>query len=183
MKFRTARGFTLLELLVVISIIVIVAVALFPVFGRFRKSAKVMQAQKTMDVIKMGLEKYKEDFSAFPPDDAPSSNGSEIIWYYLCRVHTSGEMHYGPYIRAGEDQLKDADTSNNKKFVSPLGGDYKYNLLIDADGAKRMFVLVDPGEDKELGGTIDPAKGFVQEDEVKAKDNISSMVQATPASK
>lgn len=179
MTLRTdsRAGFTLLELLVVISIIAIVALALYPVFGRFRRNSKVMQAQKTMDVIKMAMDKYKEDFNAFPPDDAPSTNGSEMIWYYLGRIHTSGEMHYGPYIRITEDQLRDSDNSANKKFMSPLGGEYKYALLVDADGAKRMYILVDPGEDKDFGGSVDSKKGFVQEDEVKAKDNISSMVQ------
>src|SRR5438045_8310699 len=121
-----------------------------------------MQGQKTMDVIKMAMDKYKEDFNAYPPDDTPSTNGSEMIWYWLCRVHTGKEMHYGPYLKASEDQLKDSD-SGNKQFLSPLGGEYKYALLIDPDGAKRMYELIDPGEDKQLGGSIDPAKGFVQD--------------------
>jgi|ERR1043165_9220311 prepilin-type N-terminal cleavage/methylation domain-containing protein len=183
LRIRSRSGFTLLELLVVISIIAIVAVALYPVFGRFRRKAKVMQAQKTMDVIKMAMDKYKEDFSTYPPDDTPSANGSEMIWYYLGRVHKSGEMHFGPYMQIAADQLKDSDSGSNKKFVSPLGGEYKYAQLIDADGAKRTYILVDPGEDLDFGGSVDVKKGFVQEDETKAKDNISSMVQVQPASK
>src|SRR5882724_382278 len=108
-RIKSRAGFTLLELLIVISIIVILAAVLYPVFGQFRKRARNMQAVKSMDVLKMAMDKYKEDFHTYPPDDTPSNNGSEMIWYYLCRVHTSGEMHFGPYIKATEDQLKDGD--------------------------------------------------------------------------
>jgi len=44
-------------------------------------------------------------------------------------------------------------------------------------------ILVDPGEDKKLGGSVDPNKGFVQEDEAAAKDNIFSSVQVGTATK
>jgi prepilin-type N-terminal cleavage/methylation domain-containing protein len=181
MKFRIKPrvGFTLLELLVVVTIIVIVAARFARCFGRFRRKAQSCK-RKRPDVIKMAMDKYKEDFGTYPPDDTPSSNGSEMVWYYLCRVHAVHEMHYGPYIKASNDQLKDAESSSGKMFVSPLGGEYKYAQLIDPDGAKRMYVLVDPGEDKQLGGSIDPAKGFVEDDQTPAKDNISSLVQLQP---
>ncbi|HLX62147.1 MAG TPA: prepilin-type N-terminal cleavage/methylation domain-containing protein [Planctomycetota bacterium] len=183
LRRKTPAGFTLLELLIVISIIIILAAVLYPVFGQFRRKARVMQAGKTMNVLTMALDKYKDDWHSYPPDDTPSTNGSEIVWYYLCQVQTVGQMHYGPYIKATEDQLKDADTGGNRKFMSPLGGEYKYGLQIDSDGQKRTYLLVDPGEDMKLGGSIDPNKGWLEDDPQAAKDNIFSTVQMVAPAK
>lgn len=169
---KSGHGFTLLEVLVVVSIIAILALALSSAYGIVRRRVRVATAENTLKSISFAMESYKSDFNAYPPDDTPGSNGSETLWYYLCRVHQVGEMHRGPYLQSRDDQLKDAGSGSNRKFTSPLGGDYEYALLVDPDGARRMYMLVDPGLDKELGGKLSRREGFIQSNAQKAKDNL-----------
>jgi prepilin-type N-terminal cleavage/methylation domain-containing protein len=55
------RGFTLIELLVVIAIIALLAVMLFPVFGRARESARKTSCMSNLKQLALGLEQYTGD--------------------------------------------------------------------------------------------------------------------------
>lgn len=186
-KSKASRGFTLLELLIVISIIALLSAALFPVFSYFRTKARAMQARKTMDTIAMALEDYRKDFNAFPPDaggGVTSNNGSQMVALYLTRVFIPdakvSEMHYGPYLKVNENQLTDKDgkptpDSMSRFFLSPLGGEYKYAVLrqtINGTTTEIGYVMVDPGQDKQYGGTVDSANGFELSNPKEAADNI-----------
>ncbi|HLX62148.1 MAG TPA: prepilin-type N-terminal cleavage/methylation domain-containing protein [Planctomycetota bacterium] len=166
-------GFTLLELLVVIAIVAILAAALFGAYVLVQQKIKVAKAKNTLVAIEVALEQYKTDFHAYPPDDT-FANGSETLWFYLCRVQKSGSTERS-YLGARDYQLDDVG-GGNRKFKSPLGGEYEYRQLIDSDGVKRMCLVADPGLDKLLGGTIDPDKGFVTSSAQAAKDNLYSAV-------
>ncbi|MEI6232622.1 MAG: type II secretion system protein [Planctomycetota bacterium] len=184
---HSPRGFTLLELLIVISIIAILSAALFPVFGYMRKRAQMMQARKTMDTLDMAITDYRKDFNAFPPDNSggvSGNNGSQMIALYLTRAFVPdtkvSEMHYGPYLKVQESQLVDVNgkmtkDSMERLFLSPLGGQYQYVILKDTiNGLEREvgYVLVDPGFDKDYGGTLDPKNGFNPGNIKAANDNI-----------
>ncbi len=169
---RFARGFTMMELLIVVTIIAILAAILLPIVSSFRRSAKIAAAKQAMNAVTMALDKYREDFDSYPPDNAPSSNGSEILYWHLCRRITpkvktpagnvvDSESTKGPYLEAKDTIVSAGSSGDTKKLVSPLGGEYKYAQLIDSDGIKRQYLCVDPGPDKELGGDISPDKGFV----------------------
>ncbi len=67
-------GFTILELLVVIGIIVILIGILIPVVSKVRKSARAADTTNQISVIQGAIERYYSDFHAYP---GPLSN-SEI---------------------------------------------------------------------------------------------------------
>jgi prepilin-type N-terminal cleavage/methylation domain-containing protein len=81
------RGFTMIELLVVISIIAILAAILFPVFAQARESARRSTCRANLHQIGMALNLYARDHDGrFPPSDndlrplvVPYVNGMTIF--------------------------------------------------------------------------------------------------------
>ncbi|MBI3909436.1 MAG: type II secretion system protein [Armatimonadetes bacterium] len=75
---RAANGFTLMELLVVISIIAILAGILFPVFARARASALQIACVSNVRQLGMAWMMYVQDADEhFPPSNSPNPPNSE----------------------------------------------------------------------------------------------------------
>jgi len=156
---KKKSGFTLIELLIVIAIIVILVAIVVPVIMNARRNARHNNAKMAMNSIQVALKQYLDDFGSYPPDDDPSTNGSEQLWYYLCRKMSHGEMFYGPYLEVKEDRLK-VGQGDNKMLISPLGTEYEYHTQKDespnGDPKKILDCLaIDRGEDNLLGGSYD----------------------------
>jgi prepilin-type N-terminal cleavage/methylation domain-containing protein len=65
---RRKHGFTLLELLVVISIIAILAAILFPVFAQARERARASSCASNLQQLGLALHLYAQDYRGyFPP--------------------------------------------------------------------------------------------------------------------
>ena len=175
MKTKT-RGFTLVELLVVIAIIAILMAILLPVIGMARTKARVAKAGMMVSTISNALERYRDELRSYPPDSVltdgtASTDGSELLYSYLCQRLTWGEMHYGPYIELPANEVA-VSAGGRKAMLSPLGGTYLYGRYNpDPDGKLQSFVVVDPGLDKKLGGALDVKKGFVPDGTPDSTDN------------
>jgi prepilin-type N-terminal cleavage/methylation domain-containing protein len=169
---RRAGGFTLVEILVVIGILAILMGVLLGALGAFMREQKVRRAKMVIHTLEMCLAQYNTDFNSYPPDNGVSTNGSEILAYYLGQRFTLGQSFKGPYYECGN--CPDRDGNGLKEIYSPLGGSFEYRLRIDSRGQVRGFTLVDPGFDKLLGGSIDPQNGFQESNKSEAADNIYS---------
>ncbi len=84
------RGFTLVELLVVMSIMAILIALLVPVLNAVRRQMSITRTQASIDGISMAIETYRQVQNAYPPDKNPASEfvgvrcrSSECLVYYL----------------------------------------------------------------------------------------------------
>ena len=67
-RVRNRIGFTLIEILVVISIIAILAGMLIPVIGAVRRRGQVTATVLEIQNLKAAIEQYKQKFGDYPPD-------------------------------------------------------------------------------------------------------------------
>ena len=167
---KLCGAFTLVELVVVILIIAVISSVLISITGGHHVGGRESRNRAYLRIIEHALEAYRLDFSAYPPDNSPTSNGSEVLAHYLCRKLSSGTQVYGPYLNVGT--LADADQNGFPEYLSPLKNIYTYKLIGQTNS---RVLLIDPGPDRKIGGTIDPKKGFVPDNSGADKDNLYSI--------
>ncbi len=71
------RGFTLIEMLVVISIIVVLMAILFPVFATVRRKAREAQCWSNLHQLAAALKEYRNDHGRYP--GPPAWNGTRYV--------------------------------------------------------------------------------------------------------
>lgn len=92
------KGFTLIEILVVIAIIAILAAILFPVFSRARENARRASCQSNLKQLGLGVMMYVQDYDGrFPlyrylDDPGATCSGAGCTYEYWCQT-------IDPYIR------------------------------------------------------------------------------------
>src|SRR5437879_3380105 len=89
-RFAGTRGFTLIEMLVVISIIAILASILFPVFAQAREKARAAACLSNQKQIAMAFAMYSQDFDEVYPPAVDAVSGA---WW---------EAAVQPYIKSGQ---------------------------------------------------------------------------------
>jgi len=81
---RTARAFTLIELLIVIAIIALLAALTFPAVRGARISVMRARARSEMTQIASAIERYKDKLGYYPPDNpGPLTWGMNQLYYEL----------------------------------------------------------------------------------------------------
>lgn len=97
MKAKIRRGFTLVEVLIVVVIMAILAATIIPQFSDSTKDAKISSAQFNLHTIRAQIELYKSQHDGKLPTatlveltKATDKNGAST---------GSGPFPYGPYIR------------------------------------------------------------------------------------
>lgn len=75
------RGFTLVELLVVVGILAVLAAILFPVFARAREKARAAQCTSNLKQLGLAIEMYSADYDdLFPWGIDPADEFLPEIW-------------------------------------------------------------------------------------------------------
>jgi len=137
---RWRPGFTLLELLIVISVMVILMGLLIPAFTNVRQNAKNKQREMERSVIESAIGLYKTQEKKFPAPVAHLGGGERL--YY--GEDEDGAPLSGGYNRVVMDLLMDVDPplldpdklrwDADGNVIDPFGRQYRIRLDLDYSG-------------------------------------------------
>lgn len=113
MYIKKMRGFTLIEVITVISIIILLVGLLAPVLKKAREQAKEQKARAMISALEVAVNMFYTDSGEYP------STQSELI------NPPEEEKGYGPYM---DDEEFDAGAG---KFKDPWGNYYEYTPKTD----------------------------------------------------
>ncbi|MEI6231582.1 MAG: type II secretion system protein [Planctomycetota bacterium] len=116
---RTPSGFTLLELLVVITIIAILGAAIMASMGAIQRNTRVNLTKTQFQLLKSALDRYVGDFDDYPPSEGDALKGAQSLFACLTTTKKGG-----PYIQAGDiptvDPTGNGDTAFADQFKHPI---------------------------------------------------------------
>lgn len=119
-KTSMRRGLTLLELLIVLTIIVILMSLILPAKRGSRESARIAQCTGQLKQIASGLESYRDSFGVFPPAFTVDKNGKPLhSWRTLVLPYIGQEKLYESI-----DLSKPWDDPVNAKAFQEIPRDY-----------------------------------------------------------
>lgn len=141
-KAKKGKGFTLVELLVVVAILAILAAALLPKFLGYTDNAREAQTMADLSTMKSIVEIYAADEGAgnYPTVDKIEEvlTGKGISW-----------------------------TEDNKGVVDPYGRPYVYAVKGEPGSADQHFIIASPGKDGKFGNEA----GSASTDDIYVTDN------------
>ncbi len=157
---RAARGFTLMELLVVIVIIGILAGLLFPVFNQAKEKGRDTYCLNNLYQLGLAVESYAQDYNSYLPVavDNPSIPSTPPL-PRICDLLSS-------YVAGNTNVFKCPNDFQN--WFAKVGSSYEWNALVDgrhidqpAGGripftAAQVWLMMDY-ENVHLGGSTNEA--------------------------
>ncbi len=143
------RGFTLVELLVVVAIIGMLAAIATPMITRARQRASTSTAENRINELTLALEQYQGQFGDYPPSSIEdfyglSGNGLDEGCESLV-LHLSTQKRGGPFIDWDEDSLEnlDQDSVNSPELKLDLDwifGNDELREVIDPWGTPYFYI-------------------------------------------
>ena len=127
------RGFTLMEMLVVLVVIGLIAAVAIPQVMRLLESAKHKAARIQLETVSQSLNYYQLDIGGYPTTE----QGLKALW----QAPGQNDAWNGPYVR------------QERQLLDPWGHAFIYR----SPGQSGDYDLVSLGSDGKEGGTGDDA--------------------------
>lgn len=161
---QASRGFTLVELLVVISIIIVLAAMAFGAANLAMNKAKKTQALNVETALQTAIDAYYNDYSKLPSVgantdeiDTTSEAGKQLIVILLGKENSSGSSMQNPkqipYLSVQEGKAKKGGLiySKNGTGASAIEGIYDpwgnpYKIVMDTDYDDEIQDPIKPGQ-------------------------------------
>jgi prepilin-type N-terminal cleavage/methylation domain-containing protein len=109
---RRPAGFTLLELLAVITIIAILSAALLTTMGIVQRKSRENLTKSHFQLLKSALDRYAGDFDDYPPSDGDGLKGAQSLYECLSTTKKGG-----PYLQPGDIPTCDASGNGDMAYA------------------------------------------------------------------
>ncbi len=138
MKLRRDRAFTLMEMLIVVSIIALLAAILIPTLNAARLRAKITMTKTEIANLSAAIQSYASKYGDFPPSGLAAfgvkvnsiNNGNESMLACLATTNQGG-----PYLDWPEQRLGNLDGDESKTNVTKWWfGDTQLREVLDIWG-------------------------------------------------
>ena len=158
---RRRGGFTLVELLVVLGIIIVLAAIMLPMINSARRKAGVAAIRSDLQTISLGLEAYKQVFRDYPraydPDWTKTSRNQttgheRVLAKYLFGWDPSTGLidyqgvrgptgkKFGPYLTSEKFKILERDAQGrDQRNVGKIDGTSEFGQFRDEGGQKEII--------------------------------------------
>lgn len=122
---HTKKGFSLLEIIVVMGLIAVIAGIIYPILNQRRKEAAISQARQMLGVVSQSIDRYHDDTGEYPVtlENLVRRPSAELV---------SSKWSTGGYlpVKKGEKEAKVPLDPWKRKFVyeAPKGEEDSYKL-------------------------------------------------------
>ncbi|MBN1253883.1 MAG: pilin [Deltaproteobacteria bacterium] len=136
-RARSKKGFTLIELMIVVAIIGVLAAIAIPAYRDYIRRARMSEVLSAVDAIATGANEYHSTLGFFPSQTYGSNNLAFFSGQYAAiTLHDTGDSFYGLEIVANFNPNLD---------LTFAGGEGELWMLITYDttnGYSKTWVLV-----------------------------------------
>lgn len=184
----SARGFTLIEVLVVVGIIALLIAITMPALARSREQTRTVACKTNLSQLGKGMLMYAQNFGGYLPyeDRGEEISAGRICWFdamdrFLVKGKLDKNVKICPTVRLDDPNAEESYKMNSKLNESSVKMDpekkktYKpYRKLDTLDRPGATVILFDG----DVGGSTKSWKGRWREkdDDVSYRHNVSTNI-------
>jgi prepilin-type N-terminal cleavage/methylation domain-containing protein len=180
---RVMKGFTLIEMLVVLAIISILGGLVLGAIGSARKTSQITQTQTMMTLIDSALKKYEVDWSDYPPSDGDPNGikGSEMLLQAL-----KSDKKEGPYLEEKDIKTVDSDRNGELEVADVWNQPILYWHHRDygnTEPNKRSFRMLSGGPNRQVEDGTPETDDVVNWDKTKNPEGLRGAITRSGSSR